>query len=977
MSDSNTPSNPENGSKADRKSGDGEGADGEKQQEDVISEKLSLDWLGIAPILVLGVELTVLLVSIYLGNETLMQMGSNVGGVVRGMYEASGLGMIVSVFGPVITIAILIGVFNGICGLVIAGTKIDREQEEEQEESLDEDGTGPISTFKRRVGYGIGALLDTFSTGEEGPDSPIAIDENNTDQQVADGGKSTTASNGGTEIAKANGGSTQAEEGGDGDDANLPATPETTQSPDTPSIAERSAAYSMVSDWVNGEDSSTADTDDIDLEEKDTEIIDRATERVQSREGGMSIEALKEEVATIEKEQAKSDVEGRTGAIDTAEERKEAERLAVAPEEIEENKTYLTRTGRDGETKYSQTLIISNYPSRVAPGWLDEFFTKGLDTESANIGISYHIAPRDTSNMLDTLGVRVTRLLMGINEKKEKGKTNVHEEQQQLEQVKRLRNALSKGETKMYDFSLYLEVTADEKERLQEGAKEIKNHLGRVAGQATPLYDRQLDAQRSMAPLGTDAVRNTQIMDLDAMGTTFPFVDPALVQPAGVLMGFHQTTSTPVVVNRFEQSGHNMLISGKIGSGKSYLAKLCMWRRLIMDPTVEMLIIDPVGGFGSTVNSVGGQQVTINSDTIINPMEIREVDADDAKELESNPYEDKLRSLMGMFASEFKGKKELDKREEGVLRRAIRLAYLSQGITTELETHSNQSPTIQKVLDILDDLSAGKRPEEFLDVPQEFENLIESYSGMGGGTDENTKNAASSVKYGLEMFREGGARSNLNGQTSVKLQDRIVQFDISNIADGSSETLYMHIILDWLFQRAKSNEGRTVVNIDEAHYMLGQPQALNMLNLFARHSRHYTTGLTLISQTVDEFMNSEQAKEIYDQCDIRALMRHEDLGSEATKALGLTQRDINFVLQAQAGNSANYSETLLYATDGGKMRLNIKSNGFEHHVVEEDLNAWAYAYENDMIVDEQISDKRKETIQRVLERKEKREAVAD
>lgn len=160
--------------------------------------------------------------------------------------------------------------------------------------------------------------------------------------------------------------------------------------------------------------------------------------------------------------------------------------------------------------------------------------------------------------------------------------------------------------------------------------------------------------------------------------------------------------------------------------------------------------------------------------------------------------------------------------------------------------------------------------------------------------------------------------------------------------------------------------------MDEAHYMLRQEQALKMLNLFARHSRHYHTGLTLISQTVDEFMNSELAKEMYDQCDVRILMRHEDLGKEATNALDLTQRDRRFVLQAQAGNNASYSECLLYATNGGKMRLNIKSNDFEHHVVEEDNDAWAYAYANDMIIDEQISDSRREEVESIL-RKTKQE----
>ena len=957
----------------------------DEQQEDGISGRIGVDWLGLLPAFVLFLEVAILVISVYLGDARLMQAGRSVGGVLRTVYEASGLEVVVLTFGPVITIAILVGVINLLSGLIIAGTKIERDQEPDSTEvgepTKNDSENGVGSTITRRLGYGLGALSDAILPTSAGSNDPSS--SGGTAVTAQTNGGSSPAANGGTTASETIDGPVQPDQPQKPEEPSIPASTEdgdSRGSEDDESLFARAAshseAYKMVQEWrgARGEDD---DEEIVDLDEKDDELISMATENLGSRDEPISLDAIRQEVTDIEKQRERSEVEGRAGVVTTPSERTQQERLAVAPEEIEESKTYVTRTGRDGRTKFGRVLIVSNYPARVPPGWVDELFTRGLNTNSASLRISYHINPRDTSTMIKTLSTRVTRLMMGISDKRDKGKTNIHEEQQQLQQVKRLRDRLSKGETKMFDFAFYLEVTADDKQHLNEGTEELRNHFGRVAGQVTPLYDRQLEAQQSMAPLGTDTVRNTQIMDLEAMGTTFPFVDPSLVQPEGVLMGFHQQTSSPVVVDRYQQSGHNMLISGKIGSGKSYLAKLSMWRRLMIDSEVEVLIIDPVGGFGSTVDSVGGQQVVIGSDTIINPMEIREVEQANAKELESNPYDDKLRSLMGMFQSEFQGKRELDKREEGVLRRAIRLAYLSKGITKDLETHSNQSPTIQKVLDILDELSSGNHPESFLDVPDQYQNLIDAYSGMNNqGGAKSIQKAADSVGMGLEMFRQGGSRSNLNGNTNVQLQDRIVQFDISNIADGSSESLYMHIILDWLFQRAKGTTGRTVVNIDEAHYMLGQEQALGMLNLFARHSRHYNTGLTLISQTVDEFMGNEQAKEIYDQCDIRALMRHEDLGKEAVKALDLTERDRQFVLQAQAGNSANYSECLMYATDGGKMRLNIKSNEYEHYIVEEDLNAYAYAFANGWIDESDMDEAREQEVKYII-RETKRKAEAD
>lgn len=629
----------------------------------------------------------------------------------------------------------------------------------------------------------------------------------------------------------------------------------------------------------------------------------------------------------------------------------DAQVRSVAPDKIEEHQTYLVRTGENGEERYVRELIVSSFPSRVAYGWLDQLYAG-----DANVRISYHLWPRDPDSMMRKLNVRSTRLRGQIQRKQEKGNINTTEEEQQLEEVERLREELTRGNTRLFDFAMYIEVIGETKEELDDRTAQVRQILAQSNARITPLYDRQLEAQRSVAPLGNDTVKNTQVMDTNALGTTFPFIEPSVVQPSGVLFGFHNVTGTPVVVDRWELSGHNMLISGKIGSGKSYLAKLAIWRRLEMDPETDVLIIDPVGGMGDLVDAIGGQRIQVGGNSVINPMEISQSSIDEDEEEDINPYEQKIRSVMGMFNTHFQGRRELTKEEEGILRRSIRLAYLQQGITPDTETHGNESPTIQDVLDVLHHYANGKRPSEFLDVAPEHEPYISSIERTEeGDASSDLADHAHSVLLGLEDFQEGGQNSNLNGETTVRLdqRNRVFQFDLSQAVQGSTP-LMMHVVLDWLFQRARTSDRNTLVAIDEAHYMLGQEEALDMLELFARHSRHYNSGMTLISQTVDEFMQNDQARAIYDQCDIRALMRHENIGDEALEALDLTERERRFVLQAQAGNSADFSQSLLYVTDVGKLRVQVRSSGYEHHVVEEDLNPWAYLYRENLVEWEQI-----------------------
>jgi hypothetical protein len=706
------------------------------------------------------------------------------------------------------------------------------------------------------------------------------------------------------------------------------------------------------------------------VNEQDDDILTEATKRLERRGEDITGGALTDVLREIEEEEASEDEP--TGLLNEVGDRAPVARMNVAPEDINEKEEHLVVYPNSGEKYYARTCIISSYPNRVRYGWLDKLFSNGLDTSGADVRTSYHIWPRDPQTMMSQLNKRATRLTSSIRRKEREGKINTMEEQQQREKVNRLRDQLSKGSTKIFDFSLYMQIVAEDKESLDDGTEELKQYFAQSNARISPLIDRQLDAFRSGAPLGQDMIRKTQIMDLQSLGTTFPFIEPTRLEPTGVLMGFHQTTSSPVVVDRFELSGHNCLVSGKIGSGKSYLSKLMMWRRLMMDPETELLVIDPVGGFGDMVEALGGQVIQVDSTTIINPLEIKEA-KQTTGDIEEDPYDMKIRSVMGMFETHFSGERTMSKGEEGVLRRALKFAYLQKGITKNPRTHSRESPTIQDVIDILQAMANGTPSAEFLDVDDELMSYVgivdegeqERTASMRNNTDREA-GFAHNILLGLEEFKKGGQRDNLNGHTNIDLDNRVVQFDLENVVDANNAGLFMHIMLDYLFQRAKASSNRTLVTIDEAHYMLGNDGSLNILNTFARHSRHYTAGMTLISQTVDEFMEGK-SKEIYDQCDIRVLMRHEDIGKEAMDALGLEPPERDFVLGAQAGNTADYSEALVSTTDIGKRRIKVFSSTFEHHVVDTGAdNVWTLLYENEKISWEGIPDDKKPIVQREL-----------
>ncbi|MFB6176529.1 MAG: hypothetical protein ABEI99_05190, partial [Halobaculum sp.] len=67
--------------------------------------------------------------------------------------------------------------------------------------------------------------------------------------------------------------------------------------------------------------------------------------------------------------------------------------------------------------------------------------------------------------------------------------------------------------TNLFNFAMYIEVVGKSEDDLDDRTAKVRNVLSQSNARVTPLYDRQMDVQRSLAPLGTDPVRNTQVMD--------------------------------------------------------------------------------------------------------------------------------------------------------------------------------------------------------------------------------------------------------------------------------------------------------------------------------------------------------------------------------------------------------------------------------------------------------------------------------
>jgi hypothetical protein len=386
-------------------------------------------------------------------------------------------------------------------------------------------------------------------------------------------------------------------------------------------------------------------------------------------------------------------------------------------------------------------------------------------------------------------------------------------------------------------------------------------------------------------------------------------------------------------------------VTGKVGSGKTYATKMALYRRLLVDPDVRSIVFDPLGDdFVDFADALDGTVIRFGGDHTVNPLDIAPGASIDGGE---DRYTMKVRSVLEIFKTHLDRRAGTSVAEEGVLTQAIHYAYLREGITSDPATHERSSPTIDDVIDGVSRLADGGGDGSFchesLDrdtsCPRE---TMERTTQVFRDPSPRHVEVARELLPKLESFTAGNVNANLNGRTNLDLDARLVVFDMGAFADTGDLPLLMHVMLNWAYEEARRRQGRIDVTFEEAHYLLDRPGARDLLNLFIRHARHFDAGLTLVSQTAEEFLQTEGAREIYDNCDVKQLFYLEHVSEAVREYFSLAEREVDFLTQAARGETAGFSECLLSTTEHGRRRLEVHTGPFEHAVLDDDGDARAH-----------------------------------
>lgn len=687
--------------------------------------------------------------------------------------------------------------------------------------------------------------------------------------------------------------------------------------------------------------SNEPDDNRVPLDEASDEEIERAVEYLKQTNTSKTQASIERTIAT----QRQADDQYRVGEWGDAESQGTADRTAIAPDTVTEETKWHVRDGT-----YHQIYSVVALPETLTPGCLQT-----LTWEHDNVRLSFHIRPRDPSQVMKQLRKTYAQVQGDIIRKREKGDANTTELEDRAERIDQMKQELVQGRTKLFDTSLYLELSADTLDELEEIRGKVFAEADKLGIELYPLVNRQIDGQQALLPLNDDPVRVSNTMQLEAVAALLNAFGPSVTQDGGILLGLDRY-SRPVIADRFSHSGHSKAVTGKIGSGKTYSVKSALYRRILNDPEIRTIIFDPLGDdFVDFTEEMGGEVISFGGNNQINPLQIEPPSEAKQAIVDADLYKSKVRSVLEMLkihVSQGSGT-GMSAAEEGVIAQAIHAAYAKQGITEDPATFNNESPVLDDVIDALETISRGGFAADAVGSADVVTDGVGDYEhdlpprtrDVLTDPDEQYQKVAQNAVPKFEAFRSRSVNENLNGQTNINLDEQVICFDMRSFADTGEMPLIMHVMLDWAYQEARKSPQRIDVTFEEAHYLLERETSRNLLNLFIRHARHFNAGLTLVTQTAEEFLGHEEKREIYDNCDIKQLFYQEKVSDGVKEHLGLSDSEQEFIQRAARGETSGYSQCLLTSSEFGRRSLTVSTDRFEHHVLDDELSATEFLQE--------------------------------
>ena len=506
--------------------------------------------------------------------------------------------------------------------------------------------------------------------------------------------------------------------------------------------------------------------------------------------------------------------------------------------------------------KFVRTLFVVTYPRYISVGWFGPIinFNAPLD-----IAMFFYPIPSDI--ILKQLKNKVGALEAQLSADIEKGSPRDPMRETALRDIEKLRDDLTQGTEKFFQFALYVTLYSDTAEQLKEMTSKIEALFGSRLVYSKRAFFQTEQGFTSTVPIGLDQLQVTFNMNSSPIASSFPFVSADLSSDNGILYGINRHNNSLILFDRFSLQNANFTVFATSGSGKSYAVKLEILRSMMLG--TDTIIIDPEHEYKYLSDAVGGTYINIslNSDSKINPFDLPRPTS--GEETTADIIRSAVITLKSMFRLMLG---DMTHEEDSILDRALLETYAKKDITPDADLANIEVP-----------------------VMSDFEDVL---SGMTG---------AERMAERLKKFTQGTFAGLFNSPTNIELTNQLVVFSVRDLED-ELRPVGISIIVSYIWNVARSTLKKRLLVIDEAWWLMQHEDSAKFIYSLVKRSRKYYLGVTTITQDVSDFLRSPYGQAIVNNSALSLLMKQSPASIDiVAKTFLLTQQERYLLLEAGVG----------------------------------------------------------------------------
>lgn len=529
---------------------------------------------------------------------------------------------------------------------------------------------------------------------------------------------------------------------------------------------------------------------------------------------------------------------------------------------LEENADHLCIDG-----VYIRTIFISGYPFVANSGWLDSLINFNHDTD-----ISYHVHEVNALTALPKLHRKITELESTKRAMMRAGKIVGSEITDPLDSAIELRDKIQRGQEKLFQMSIYVCIRAESLQELNKITKLLEATMSARLFYSKIARYQQLEALQSILPRGEDQLGQKRNLDSSSTALTFPFMSSELVQESGILYGVNKSNNSLVILDRFSLHNANSIVFAQSGSGKSYTTKVEILRQLMQG--TKVIVIDPEREYKRLTQSVDGTYIKLSakSKQKINPFDLATT-FHKASDLSEHAQD--LTEVISLMAE------GLSSREKAAVDKTILRIY---------KKSKAQMPLLEDLYAELQKLGQLKLCER------------------------------------LEKYISGSLADVFNAQTNIKLDNRLVIFDIKDLPE-SLRQIMMLIISNFVKNQVMAVPEKRLLIIDEGWMLLEHEESARFVAGLVRRARKYYLGVSIISQQANDFLKSDYGRAIASQSALRILMRQDTTTiRNVVSEFNLSEYEQQFLLMCERGDA-------LIIADQNHVAVKVVASDKEHPLI--------------------------------------------